>query len=820
MLDIALPGIRSRLASLLGAFAAVAVGVGLIATVAVAFAAAFAVPQRGPQRFAGAPVVVQSPRTLSVTFGSDVSTQPLPAPAGLPASVLSDLAAAGRVVPDRTFYAQVAGGPAAEVGHGWSSAALGNYRLVAGAAPQSDTDIVLPRGTVSPGASVLVYTAGAARRYTVSGLVAAVDFESAVFFSDDEAARLSPQAQAAAFFGSPDAARGAVGTRAQVLTGADRRSADPDVQRDHKLLLNVRTLLGVTGGFTAFVVVFVVASTFAFGVALRRREFALLRLVGATPRQVRRSVLDEAALLGAAGSVVGCVIGVIVAPLLTSSMVDSGLAPLWFHAGFSLPALVVAFVIGVGVAVTGALAASARAGRVAPIEALQDAVIDRRVMTPGRWWLGLGLLFSALMGMGFVAFTQPKLATVTVIYLWVLILPIAAVALLAPVAVPPIARLVTWPLSRLRGAGGMLVRENALTSVRRTAATAAPVLLTVGLTLTLLGAVSLISGAEAAQRAAEVKADWVVTPDGAAGVNSTVVGKVNGIDGADVATVVPSIIFGVDHDSAIRDFHADAVDPAAFAKVVTPTLSSGSFAALTDDTIVVGEDWKAPVGTSVRIWLADGTPLSLRVVGTLKTGSTGPDAYFTPKYAGASPAAQVYVKARPGADPAAISAALHAATDATGATVLTRAQWVSEGGGSSGIPGAGLDLDLAIGITLLYSAFAIVNTMVNAAHGRIREVAVLRLAGATPRQVIRVVIAESLLVAALGVVLALVASALNFAGMLAALDRLVGHPAVSVPWLTVAVVAVLCTVLALLASVLSVRVTLRSPAVEMIGFRE
>jgi putative ABC transport system permease protein len=474
----------------------------------------------------------------------------------------------------------------------------------------------------------------------------------------------------------------------------------------------------------------------------------------------------------------------------------------------------------VGVAVTGAVVASARAGRVAPIEALQDAVVDRTVMTPGRWWLGLGLLFSALMGMGFVAQSQPKLATVTVIYLWVLILPIAAVALLAPVAVPPVARLVTWPMSRLSGAGGMLVRENTLTAVRRTAATAAPVMLTVGLTLTLLGAVSMIGGSQAAQRAAEVKADWVVAPDGAAGVNSSVVGKVSGIGGADVATVVPSTIFAVDHATGIRDYHAEAVDPATFAQVVTPTLSSGSFGALADDTIVVGEDWQAPVGTSVRVWLADGTPLSLRVVGTLKTGSTGPDAYLTPKYAGSSPAAQVYVKARPGADPAAISAALNAASDASGVTVLTRAQWVSGGGGSDGIPGAGLDLDLAIGITLLYSALAIVNTMVNAAHGRIREIAVLRLAGATPRQVIRVVIAESLLVATLGVVLALVASALNFVGMLAALDRLVGHPAVSAPWWTVAAVAVVCTVLTLLGSVLSVRVTLRSPAVEMIGFRE
>lgn len=77
--------------------------------------------------------------------------------------------------------------------------------------------------------------------------------------------------------------RRVVGDRAEVLTGDERRRADPVTARDAEALSAVNALLGTAGSVTAFVSVFVVASTFAFAVALRRREFGLLRTAGATP---------------------------------------------------------------------------------------------------------------------------------------------------------------------------------------------------------------------------------------------------------------------------------------------------------------------------------------------------------------------------------------------------------------------------------------------------------------------------------------------------------------------------------------------------------
>ncbi len=89
------------------------------------------------------------------------------------------------------------------------------------------------------------------------------------------------------------------GLPVRVLTGDGRGAAEPDP--DAGLFAVAAALLGSTSGVAGFVSVFVVAGTFAYSVAARRRELGLLRAVGATPRQVRRLVLGEALAVGAAG---------------------------------------------------------------------------------------------------------------------------------------------------------------------------------------------------------------------------------------------------------------------------------------------------------------------------------------------------------------------------------------------------------------------------------------------------------------------------------------------------------------------------------------
>ncbi|MFH8991587.1 FtsX-like permease family protein [Streptomyces sp. NPDC017940] len=201
----------------------------------------------------------------------------------------------------------------------------------------------------------------------------------------------------------------ASGTGARVLTGSDRRLVDPATGRDAEALVAVHSFLGTAGGVAAFVSAFVTASTFAFVVALRRREFGLLRAAGASRGQVRRWVLGEALVVGAVASAAGCAGGAWAAPVLARVLVDAGVAPAWFTVAEGFPASAwtwwpyqLAFWTGVVVALAGSWSAARRAGRVSPVAALRDASLDAGVMPPARRVAGAALL---LGGGGWLVWT-------------------------------------------------------------------------------------------------------------------------------------------------------------------------------------------------------------------------------------------------------------------------------------------------------------------------------------------------------------------------------------------------------------------------------
>ncbi|WP_422770147.1 FtsX-like permease family protein [Plantactinospora sp. WMMC1484] len=830
MLSIAWQTLRVRWAAFVGTFVALTLGAGMIAVMGLEIGATLGLPERAPQRFAAAPVVVAALDPEWDPARHDPGSRSLIQARGISDALAAEVGALGRTVPVRSFYAQLDGGPDDQVGHGWSSAEFAPYTLAAGRAPQADTEVVVPDGAAVPGDRVTVFTAGGPRDHTVVGVTAPVDFESAVFFTEAEAARLSPRVEALVSYAAPEAVRQAVGGDAEVLTGDRRGVLDPSHNADREAIDNTQTLLPITAVVAGFVSIFLVASTFAFAVAQRRREIALLRTVGATPRQVRRMVLAEAAVVGLASAVAGCALGLATAPLLASWMVDLGLAPPWFTVEISTgPAvwvpLLIAFVTGLGVALAGVWAASRRAGDVRPIEALRDAAVDSRTMTSGRWLYGLLALAFGLVTIGWVAVVNPGMVMAPTRYIGVLMFPILAFALLAPVVVKPIARLITWPLGRLGGAAGMLVRESALTAVRRTAATAAPVLLTVGLSISLLGAAATIDRAKDSGRRNQVVADFVVTPDGTPGVNEAVTERLRAIPGVDVLAALPTMVYARD-DARLADYEALAVDPSALASTLTLPVDEGDPAELRDDTIVVNDDWGVGVGETVEVHMADGGIVPLRVVAVLNTTSGSNDVAYlstryadTARYAFTGLARRVYVSVRDGTDPATVRTALEGATTGLGVRAIPAEEWLGEESSENSETSA-LGMLLVLGIAIVFCFIAIVNTLVMATSDRLRDLAILRLAGATPPQVLRIFAAESLLVAGVGILLAVGASAVNLAGLRLALGQLVGATPVSVPWGTVAVIALVSAGLAVLGAVLPVRLALRSRAVELAGVRE
>ncbi|MGW0468825.1 FtsX-like permease family protein [Streptomyces sp. NPDC003027] len=679
MLTVVLSGLRARWAAFLGSFVALALGVGLLTTMGLGLSATFDAPERTPQRFASAPVVVKGRDAVTVDVRRGPATvsvsKKLDRPQPVDTELLRELEAHWRVT--------TAGGPDAVGVHG-----------------------------PAPGVRTLV------------------------------------------------------GARAQVLTGDDRRLADPEPERDAEALVALNALLGTAGGVTAFVSVFVVASTFAFAVALRRREFGLLRTAGATPGQLRRMLLAEAVGVGVLASAAGCALGVLGAPSLVRVLVDGNMAPEWFliDRATTWP-LHAAFWTGVTVALAGAVAASRRAGKVGPAAALQEADVDTDVLPLGRALLGAGLLATGLGLLAWICLTEPSELMKRKTYTTQPMLLATGLALLAPALVRPVARAL-----RLPGAVGTLVRENSAAAVRRTAAVAAPVLVTVALAGSLLGSTATVTSTKAAEAREQTRAEYVVSGE-----------DLRPVPGAS-ATGATSV-FVRDGAEALVKYRARAVsDPAAFARLARLPVVAGDVRELDDRSIVVNEEWeRGRVGEVVEVWLADGSgPVRLRVVAVLAlgTGDNGP--YVT--RANAPGAAVDRVEAR-GVAPEALSAA--------GGPVRTVGEWAAAAHPSSS-PQTRLGLLLVLGIALVYTVIALANTLLMATSVRGGELASLRLAGATRAQVLRVVTGEAGVAVAIGAALGLAVTAVNLAGLGAGLVALSAPVAVTVPWGAVGAAAGVC----------------------------
>ncbi|MEU6676839.1 ABC transporter permease [Streptomyces sp. NPDC046925] len=778
--------LRTRWAGLLGAFVAVALGVALVAAMGLGLASTFSAPEREPVRFAGSPVVVMGQNTLTVPVkrGPNTAhvTKPLAHPHPVDIELLRDLRRLGPV--------QLDGAKRDAVG---VDAPVAEVRRVVEARNSGG----------APGSAGEPDTAAGER---------------------DAAGK-----------------RDAAGERVRVLTGGERRLADPEPAQDAEALVAVNSFLGTAGGVSAFVSVFVTASTFAFVVALRRREFGLLRMAGATPGQVRRMLLAEALAVGVAASGVGCVLGALGAPVLAEMLVDAGIAPEWFAIGGAVWPYHLAFWVGVSVAFSGAWLASRRAGRVGPVEALRDASVDTGVMPWSRRIAGGALLAAGLGMLGWTLWSDPSALMKRKTYTTQPMILITALAALTPLLVRPVLRAV-----RLPGAVGLLVRENSAASVRRTAAVAAPVLVTVALAGSLLGSAETAGEARAVEARERTGADLVVTGEGLRGGGLGGGGltgeglrgggsRGDGLRGgagdvvgvAVAASSASTAVFVREEGSALVRSEARAVsDPAAFASVSRLPVVAGDVRDLDDRSIVVNEEWeKRRVGERVDVWLGDGRPARLRIVAVLARGTGDNGAYVTTANAAAAPVDRVDVGLRAGADRDEVAGALGAAVAAgsgDGAGAEAGAGSGGEGGGKGGVrvrsaeqwladthpatkPQTRLGLLVLLGIALVYTAISLAGTLLMATSIRGPELRSLRLAGATRVQVRMVVAGESLLAVAVGTVLGLMVTAVNLSALSTGLTRLSAPAGVVVPWETVGVAAGVCAVVGVGAGVLGVR---------------
>ncbi|MFH8369113.1 ABC transporter permease [Streptomyces sp. NPDC018031] len=814
MLTVVFGGLRSRWTTLVGPFVALALGVGVIATMGLTLAGTLGSREPGPQRLAAAPVVVRSQGTLPVPVirGPEVRhlSLPLAHPPPLRAGLERRLARLGRTVEDRTFPVSASGVPGDTVGHPWSAAAFTPYRLVTGRAPSTAREVVVTSGTAKVGQTILLRDPSGTAERIVVGVTGSSSFESAVFFTDAEAARVSPRLdQLVVYAPAAEVRRAVVAERGvAVLTGQDRRRADPGPAQDAERLTTVNALLGTAAGVTGFVCVSVMASTFAFAVAQRRQEFGLLRLIGAGPGRLRLLVFAEAAVVGAAASAAGCLLGWWGAPWLARRLVAGDVAPAWFTVPHHQWPLHLAFWTGMVAAFTGVWAAARRAGKVSPVDALRAADVDTGTLPVGRWLLGGLLLLAGVSVPAMALMGDPGELLRRKTYTTQPLLLIGAVGLLAPLVVRPMARAFAVLPARLPGAAGLLAAESAAGGVRRTSAVAAPVLITVALTGSLLGAAGTVSAAKAAELRAQTRADFVVTA-GAHGLSPDAVGRVLAVPGVVASPTSSTAVAVREEKTALVRSDARAVDPARFAAVGRPPVIAGALTDLDDGSIVVTEEWERHrVGELVTVWLGDGSRRALRIAAVLRTGTGDNGAYVTARNARGAAVDRIDVRLRPGADASETAAALRSAVRADGGEVLDTDDWVAAVHPRTS-PQTRLGLWVVLGIAVIYACIGLANSQLMAVSDRIPELRALGLAGATRGQVLLTTAAEALLAVSVGAVLGAAVAAVELLALWVALGRLPVDASPVVPWAAMGAAVAVCALVAVVAAVLSTWCALR-----------
>jgi putative ABC transport system permease protein len=562
------------------------------------------------------------------------------------------------------------------------------------------------------------------------------------------------------------------------------------------------TLLAMTLAIAAFLAVFIVSSTFAFTIAQRRRDLALLRLVGGSRGQLRRLLLSEALLLGVLGTALGVPLGLVVMRVQTWLLTDLGFVPGVFSPQWQGWILGVSAGVGIGVSLLGVLAASRRASKVRPLEALRDIGNAARVMTFSRWFFGLLFLAGAITLAIVAQFAGPDGAIPMSIN--VALTGSVALTALSPLVVPWVGRLFGL---FLRGSTlGGLAQANLRDGVRRSASTAAPLLVLVALVLGLSGTLSTLSHAGRQEQVQDIAGDLIV--------QSGDVGRVPGIAVASTEVTLPvTVTFTKNDKDKVKDRQAFVVDADAYQRTHRRAPVDGSLTDLHGMTVAAAD---AAVGDTVSV-LIDGQERPLRVVAVLPATLNGGPDYLLPRElvppaALANAPARTIVQLAPGADEKAVAASIRA-------PVTTVDAWIANNTTKQDSTNSGI-MTVLMGLAGLYALLAVINAVVIAAAERRGEFAVARVTGLNRRQVVGAALIESCAVATIGVLLGALAAAGTLLGIVSAMARVTGVAAVSVPWSALGLVVLGAFVVVGVTSVWTSLAATRPAPVTLVGARE
>ena len=529
----------------------------------------------------------------------------------------------------------------------------------------------------------------------------------------------------------------------------------------------VRIFLLAFAGVALFVGAFVIFNTISITVAQRAREFATLRTLGASRRQVLRSVLLEGFVIGLLASLIGLVLGLALAKGLNAVFKSLGVdLP---HAGtvFATRTVIIALLAGTLVTVLASLAPALRATRVPPIAAVREgAVLPRSRHARLRPFIAGAVVVLGLLALAQGLFVATGAKGVLIPLAIGTLLLFTGVAIVSASLVRPLATFVGAPARRLGGSAGKLAAENSVRNPGRTAATAAALM--IGLALVTFVA-TLGAGLRASVRDAD---DRQATADYIASVNSDSDLPLFPRAAGDALAAAP----GVEVASSIRsdkahvfgeDTTVNGVDGATIGRVYHFDWKDGSdniLPLLGGDGAIVDKAYAKKhhlaIGSAMELETSLGSKAPFVVRGIYDPPQV--DQFFYGilisqfAFDGLFPSPKnlyTFVDVTGDPTPGTTAGLKRALTEFPDATLQTKADWVGD-------RVAGVNKTLALfyvllALSVIVSLFGMVNTMILSVFERTRELGMLRAVGMTRLQVRRMVRQESVITALIGAALGL-----------------------------------------------------------------
>jgi putative ABC transport system permease protein len=612
-----------------------------------------------------------------------------------------------------------------------------------------------------------------------------------------------------------DAVRAAIGDGYVVKTGKQLQNETVDSFRKNLAFFN-NILLGFAG-VALFVGVFLILNTFSIIVAQRTRELALMRAIGGSRRQMIGAVLVEATAIGLVASALGLAAGV---------GAGAGLAYLFGHLGgadlplasVGVPAAAVIGAFGVGLVVTlvAALLPALRASRIPPVAALQEVATPDRPLTKITAAGGaVAVVGAAVLGYGLSG--KAHGSTLWLILTGVLV-SFIGVALLTPLIAKPVVsllgRLFSWSVP------GKLGRLNSGRNPRRTAITAAALM--VGLAL-ITGVNVILASATTSlhkQGDTQVKADLIVAGDRTGPLPPTFdpavldrAGRIAGVRGVVGEYDDRAMINGKPHNvSAISDLPA-------LAGMFPLRAKEGSLAALGPDQLVLDEararDLNVRAGSTISVQLARGAPHTMTVAGVYARNDVYSGILMSPSVVGdlrVSQPSYAFVRVADTANVTAVRSELdRLLADSPEVSVNDRSGFIKQQTGQ--LDTVLMMIQILLALAILIAVLGVVNTLALSVLERTRELGLLRAIGLRRAQVMRMVTVESVVISVFGALLGLAVGTGIGAAVVRAL-RNDGVTDLALPWTQMAVYLVLAGFVGVVAAVLP---AIRAARINVLG---